>query len=484
MVRWPAAFGGKVVLIGVGKQNLDFDFTVIQKKELNIFGSRNAFKKDFDESYKRSTNIDYAWQGNEIIAQFDYFINLLERERNEENEKRVYNGVTEKIIRKWHDLVKDRELFFEHGLCVRPLSGEKYPLKYMSSGEKSILYFLIGILLQEEKDFYFIDEPENNLNPSIVSKLWNFIERERPNSVFVYLTHDSDFVASRVNSKIYWIEKYDGQKWEWQQLKENKDLPQQLMIELVGSREPIIFCESENEYKYDSKVFKLMFPEFKVVSSGGCDQVIASIKAYNTIGLPQKVYGIVDCDYKMDDYLYSLTADGIYHLPFFEIENFLLSEELLQIMIETYCLEENSVTVVSNVKQKIYDLFVEQRDSWIAKHVAFDLRDKFDYRGKIKSLKDIEQLKALYNAERKSDDEIDEIAKKYITLHSELVAGKDYSTILRHLDAKGLIAQCRSLFKFGKTVHYEQQVFTLLNSDKGDLLLKKIRYQYLSEIKA
>lgn len=469
---------------GASIQYFPADRVLLVSENFNPKRSYDAFKKDFDESYKRSTNIDYAWQGNEIIAQFDYFINLLERERNEENEKRVYNGVTEKIIRKWHDLVKDRELFFEHGLCVRPLSGEKYPLKYMSSGEKSILYFLIGILLQEEKDFYFIDEPENNLDPSIVSKLWNFIERERPNSVFVYLTHDSDFVASRVNSKIYWIEKYDGQKWEWQQLKENKDLPQQLMIELVGSREPIIFCESENEYKYDSKVFKLMFPEFKVVSSGGCDQVIASIKAYNTIGLPQKVYGIVDCDYKMDDYLYSLTADGIYHLPFFEIENFLLSEELLQIMIETYCLEENSVTVVSNVKQKIYDLFVEQRDSWIAKHVAFDLRDKFDYRGKIKSLKDIEQLKALYNAERKSDDEIDEIAKKYITLHSELVAGKDYSTILRHLDAKGLIAQCRSLFKFGKTVHYEQQVFTLLNSDKGDLLLKKIRYQYLSEIKA
>ena len=26
-----------------------FDFTVIQKKELNIFGSRNALKKDFEE---------------------------------------------------------------------------------------------------------------------------------------------------------------------------------------------------------------------------------------------------------------------------------------------------------------------------------------------------------------------------------------------------------------------------------------------------
>lgn len=44
-----AAFGARVILIGVGKQNLDFDFTIIQKKELNIFGSRNALKKDFLE---------------------------------------------------------------------------------------------------------------------------------------------------------------------------------------------------------------------------------------------------------------------------------------------------------------------------------------------------------------------------------------------------------------------------------------------------
>jgi 2-desacetyl-2-hydroxyethyl bacteriochlorophyllide A dehydrogenase len=44
-----AAFGGKVVQIGVGKKNLDFNFTLLQKKELNVFGSRNALKKDFLE---------------------------------------------------------------------------------------------------------------------------------------------------------------------------------------------------------------------------------------------------------------------------------------------------------------------------------------------------------------------------------------------------------------------------------------------------
>ena len=44
-----AAFGGRMVLIGVGKKDLDFNFTILQKKELNVFGSRNALKEDFME---------------------------------------------------------------------------------------------------------------------------------------------------------------------------------------------------------------------------------------------------------------------------------------------------------------------------------------------------------------------------------------------------------------------------------------------------
>lgn len=45
-----ACFGGRVVLIGVSKRNIDdFFFTIIQKKELNIYGSRNAMKSDFIE---------------------------------------------------------------------------------------------------------------------------------------------------------------------------------------------------------------------------------------------------------------------------------------------------------------------------------------------------------------------------------------------------------------------------------------------------
>ena len=210
--------------------------------------------------------------------------------------------------------------------------------------------------------------------------------------------------------------------------------------------------------------------------------MIISTKAYKSTGLPHKVYGIVDCDYKMDEYLKSLAQNSIYYVPYFEIENLLLTNDILQLMIKKYSIEEDKESVIEGVKKKVTELFVSQKDEWIAKHVAFDLRDKFDYRGKIKSLKNLGELKKLYAAERKSEEDIDSIATKYEKLHEELKQENEYHNILRHLDCKGFLAQYRHLFKLGADVQYEQQVFSLLNSPEGDTILQKIRTQYLSAI--
>lgn len=44
-----AAHGANIILIGNGKRETSFVHSIILKKELNIFGSRNAFTKDFEE---------------------------------------------------------------------------------------------------------------------------------------------------------------------------------------------------------------------------------------------------------------------------------------------------------------------------------------------------------------------------------------------------------------------------------------------------
>lgn len=44
-----AAFAGSVVEVGIGNRTLEFEYSIIQKKELNLLGSRNALKEDFKE---------------------------------------------------------------------------------------------------------------------------------------------------------------------------------------------------------------------------------------------------------------------------------------------------------------------------------------------------------------------------------------------------------------------------------------------------
>ena len=79
-----------------------------------------------------------------------------------------------------------------------------------------------------------------------------------------------------------------------------------------------------------------MFPEFKVIPAAWCYAVIAKVKAYSIAGLPQKAFGIIDCVYKDQSYLEGQETDGIFHLPFFEIENFLFSEEIITGVIATF----------------------------------------------------------------------------------------------------------------------------------------------------
>lgn len=50
-----AAYGGRVIQIGVGKEHADFNFTLVQKKELHIIGSRNALDRDFSHAITMAT---------------------------------------------------------------------------------------------------------------------------------------------------------------------------------------------------------------------------------------------------------------------------------------------------------------------------------------------------------------------------------------------------------------------------------------------
>lgn len=437
-----------------------------------------TFSKSYQNADKYASDIDNQSQAHYIVQQINQTITLFEKKRATEmdlyakGKLRLEDSLTEKILGIWNELIKDRILFSEGALKVQTLGGTEYPIKYLSSGEKSIFYFLACIFLKEKKSYYFVDEPENNLNPSIVSKLWDIIEKHREGSIFVYLTHDSNFVASRINSKLFWIEKYDGTEWVYKPLPENDNLPQHLMVALVGNREPVLFCESQDEYKYDDIVFKMMFPEFKVIPAAGCDAVIAKVKAYSIAGLPQKAFGIIDCDYKDQSYLEGQETDGIFHLPFFEIENFLFSEEIITGVIATFSRDKENA--FANLKSALKNDFISKKEQWIIRKIAFRLRETF-FTGKIMRLKDFPELKVEYTSFSSSVD-LDALHASYEAEIQQVIDADDYNTLLRYYDNKGIFTMFLPQLKLENKMPYKEAVFTYLSEHKDVLTGLRSKY--------
>lgn len=436
----------------------------------------DVFIKQYDDTDKKSNDIGLRSQSAYVSQQVNKAIALFEKERYREldagNGRGTNKIITDEILEIWNNLINDRILYSDGGLKVKTKQGREYPIKYLSSGEKSVLYFLICIFLKSHKNYYFIDEPENNLNTAIVSKLWDIIEERLPDSTFVYLTHDNNFVSSRVNCNVFWVEKYDGERWEYHQLPSNEDIPKELLIELVGSRLPILFCESHDESRYDAIMYKILFPEFKVIPAGGCDSVIAKTKAYKLLQLPQKAYGIVDRDYRDASEIEGNEKNGVYTIPFFEVENFMLCEPLVKAVIAEY---SNNQNAFEELRCELKKAVEENKELWCIHKVGFCLRKKF-FGGRILNIKNLFELEEQYNEFVKQIN-IKKLYDEYLLELNNAVTLDNYDVLLKYYDNKGVFKRFAPIIQLANKKMYEEVAFDCLKKNKE--LAKTIRKQYL-----
>lgn len=148
----------------------------------------------------------------------------------------------------------------------------------MSDGERVIFYLIGQCLAAPEDGIIIIDEPELHLHKSVQTPLWREIEALRPDCLFVYMTHDVDFASSLHESKKIWLKSFDGSNWIWEVINEIEGLPESLLMEVLGSRKPVVFVEGENG-SYDTSLYKAVLSDYLVVPSGSCSQVIQLVKA-------------------------------------------------------------------------------------------------------------------------------------------------------------------------------------------------------------
>ncbi|PVZ68862.1 DUF4435 domain-containing protein [Pelagibaculum spongiae] len=340
----------------------------------------------------------------------------------------------------WEEILPHRELIIGGLRIQTQIKGQedkRYNSSEMSDGER-VIFYLIGQCLAAQKDgIIVIDEPELHLHKSVQVPLWDAIEKLRQDCLFVYLTHDVDFAAAKEASKSIWLKSFDGQNWDWSVINEDENLPNELIIEVLGSRKPVVFVEGESG-SFDSCLYRELLSNFLVIPRGSCSEVIQSVKALKAN--PQihhlDVFGVIDRDRRLQAEITKLEQGSIYVLEVAEVENLFCTEEVLKIVSER--LARDSSEDFLTVSNTIFGRLQSELDTQVSLHVSSEVKFKLNVFD-VKQKGSVNINAALQNLVTSID--VNQIYSDTNQRFIDVLESKDYKQLLALYNRKSLCTQ-------------------------------------------
>lgn len=267
----------------------------------------------------------------------------------------------------WEMALPTRELMIDGSRIEARGRGKtaSYHAKEMSDGERGVFYLIAEAMSVPQNGVFIVDEPELHLHRAIQSRLWDAIERARPDCTFVYITHDLGFAASRQDATKIWLRDYADDKWDWEAVPDNGDMPEPLLLEVMGSRQPVRFVEGDRG-SLDLFIYGLIFPGECVVPCGSCEQVIHSTASFAGMSVlhDKTCRGLVDNDGRSASDVTRLSTLGVSVLEVALVENLFLLEEVLRVAATRLSLPPDET--VAKVQERVFGLLDKEREQVIS----------------------------------------------------------------------------------------------------------------------
>lgn len=358
--------------------------------------------------------------------------------------------------------------------------SQKYYLDAMSDGEKVAVYYILRILFARQNSYIIVDEPETYLNSNISSKLWNMLEQQRADCQFIYITHNIEFINSRVDSDLFWMKSGNINKESWRLEKiEQLDIPQDLLISLLGSRKNILFCEGNGRSSIDYRIYETLFGDkYTVYPVNGCEKVKQYTKAYNSPNdtiFKNKAIGIIDYDLRSEDEINNLAQNNIFvNAEVNEIEMVLLLPEILQKFVNQYFPDSDKA---EEFKNAMIEIARENSETIILNKTKSSLEERVSNE-KIQKNKNKAQLKEDFL--KLFTEEIFDTC--YSAIESEVIkaieSGDYMSSLKINCLKKSYISVANKIFKdeIHRGINYESASQKLLMDDKELSELVKTKY--------
>lgn len=373
----------------------------------------------------------------------------------------------EKLVEIWENLMPHRKLIVTgDNITVSFTGGVAYSASEMSDGERAIFYLIGQVLCTALNTLLIVDEPELHVHKSIISKLWDELEGARIDCAFVFISHDLDFVASRIGKKYVIINYNPLPQWTFETVPEETGFSEEITTQILGSRRPILFIEGKTN-SLDYAIYRNNYPLWTVIPCGSCEDVIHSVVSMraNSILTRIRCSGIVDADDHSTTEIGYLNTLGINVLKVNEIENIFLLPDVVKAIGE----HEGHTGVSLEIKLKEMDdaiLDFAKVPANLNSAVNRYCRRRIDKTLKKIDLSDantIEEIEQKYNAETCALD-IKQIAASRKAEIESCLSRRDIKSLLAIFDNKGLLAILAHKIKGSNKKDFEAWIVRVLGN--------------------
>ena len=311
----------------------------------------------------------------------------------------------------------------------------------LSAGEKIVLYYFGAMLYAPENAYVHVASPELFLHPSTIRLLWDRIEQLRPDCTMIYTTHDLAFAASRTEAATIWVRHCSGdaQTFDYDLLPPNSELSEELYLAILGERKPVLFIEGDNVHSIDAKLYPLIFQGYTVKPLGSCDRVIESTRVFNSLAHFHHLdsRGIVDRDRRSEQEVAYLRKKKIMVPEVAEIENLLMTEQLVRLM--AHINGGDSERVFQKVKAAVMKLFRTELQNQAMQHTRHRVKHIVEHRidGRFASIRQLEE----HMAELVIEINPRELYKNFCRDFNSYLRHDDYAAVLRVFNHKSMLSQ-------------------------------------------
>lgn len=376
----------------------------------------------------------------------------------------------------WESLFPGNKIIVGDGKILFATSaGDDYiEVDRLSRGEKTALYFVTAVAYAPRRSMVFVDSPSLFLHPSLINHFWNTLEEMRPDLRFIYDTQDASFIGSRHENVIVWIRSYERltETWDYEIILPSavnngggSELSEELFVDLMGSRRPVLFIEGDTTHSIDYRLYTLAFPEYTVRPLGSCDKVIEATRSFSTLRQyhPLDIHGLVDRDRRTDAEVGYLRQRRIMVPEVAEVENIFLAENVVRVMAQA--VGKDPERVVAKVRNTVLNIFSCHYEAQALQHTRHrmkrDVERKIDARftcitalelhikGLIHKLRPREYFNALMSDFKRMLDREDYAGILRVFNHKPMLTDSNVARLLGYPNAESYIAGVISVLRSG-----------------------------------